>query len=150
MSAPGPTLNGHRPTAALTLPSGGQRRRLPLAGQRRPVAVARAFVQTALDDWSWPDQGDIVLLVAELVANTLLHADGPLELVLDATGQRLRIEVSDGSPVLPVAREPHLPARPGGHGLHIIACTSDRWGAALQSWGKTVWAEIDAPAPPRP
>ncbi|MER5863340.1 ATP-binding protein [Kitasatospora sp. NPDC002040] len=150
MSTPGPTLNGHGPTAALTLPPSGQRRRLPLAGQRRPVAAARAFVRTALDDWSWPDQGDIVLLVAELVANSLLHADGPLELALDANGQRLRIEVSDGSPVLPAAREPHLPARPGGHGLHIVAGTSDRWGAAPQPWGKTVWAEIDAPVPQLP
>ncbi|MFD8694844.1 ATP-binding protein [Kitasatospora purpeofusca] len=126
------------------LPAGGhQRRRTPLAGQHKPVARAREFTLAALTDWAWPEAGDVVLLVAELTANAVLHTDGPLELVLDLSPARLRIEVSDTSPVLPAPRRPHLPGLPGGHGLYIVQQASDRWGAVPHERGKTVWAEID-------
>ncbi|GAA4883283.1 ATP-binding protein [Kitasatospora terrestris] len=132
---------------APTLPAAGQRRRLPFAGQQQVVTRARAFTLSALTDWSWPGSEDVVLLVAELVANAVLHAGGPIELVLDAHPTRLRIEVSDNSPVLPAPRRPHRPEMPGGHGLYIVQQASDRWGAAPQAWGKTVWAEIDTRSP---
>nr|BEK63099.1 ATP-binding protein [Kitasatospora purpeofusca] len=127
------------------LPAGGrQRRRMPLAGQHKPVARAREFTLAALTDWAWPEAGDVVLLVAELAANAVLHTDGPLELVLDLSPARLRIEVSDTSPLLPAPRRPHRPGLPGGHGLYIVQQASDRWGSVPHERGKTVWAEIDA------
>ncbi|WP_052709736.1 MULTISPECIES: ATP-binding protein [unclassified Streptomyces] len=127
------------------LPAGGhQRRRTTFAGQHKPVARAREFTLAALTDWAWPEAGDVVLLVAELTANAVLHTDGPLELVLDLSPARLRIEVSDTSPVLPAPRRPHHPGLPGGHGLYIVQQASDRWGAVPHERGKTVWAEIDA------
>ncbi|MFF1792897.1 ATP-binding protein [Kitasatospora sp. NPDC058263] len=84
------TLDDNRSGA--TLPEAGQRRRLRLAGLPKPVARSRAFTQQALADWAWlaPESGadpdvadDVVLLVAELVANAMMHGGGPLELVLD-------------------------------------------------------------------
>ncbi|MFJ1754768.1 ATP-binding protein [Kitasatospora sp. NPDC088134] len=144
------TLDGDRPNTGPTLPPGGQRRRLRLASVPRPVARARAFTAEALADWSWatppdPDLAeDVVLLVAELVGNAMLHAGGPIELVLDATPARLRIEVSDASSVLPTLRTPHRPGLPGGHGLYIVQRTADRWGADPHAQGKSIWAEIDA------
>ncbi|MFD7629520.1 ATP-binding protein [Streptomyces sp. NPDC059851] len=135
-----------------TLPPDGQRRRMLLAGLPKPVARARAFTAQALHDWSWSADSDgvdravtedIVLVVAELVANAMLHAGGPLELVLDASPPRLRIEVSDGDASLPAPRRPHQPAQPGGHGLFIVQRTSDRWGAERHGQGKTIWAEFD-------
>ncbi|MFI5531818.1 ATP-binding protein [Kitasatospora sp. NPDC051853] len=143
-------MNTSRETLKTTVPGGGQRRRLALAGRAKPVASARGFTLTALDDWSWPGADDVVLLVAELVANAMLHTDGPLDLVLDATDARLRIEVNDPSPALPVPRQPHLPHLPGGHGLYIVRRTSDRWGSTPHPQGKTVWAEIDADRPAAP
>ncbi|ARF82292.1 ATP-binding protein [Kitasatospora aureofaciens] len=148
------TLDGDRPGIGPTLPPGGQRRRLHLAGLPKPVARARAYTAQAVADWSWPtgDSGgedDIVLLVAELVANAMLHAGGPVDLVLDASETRLRIEVSDRSTVLPEPRRPHRPGLPGGHGLFIVQKAADRWGALPHADGKTVWAEID-PRPPHP
>jgi hypothetical protein len=133
--------------AGPALPVGGQRRRLTLAGLPKPVARARTFTAGALDDWyACTGEGvaaDVVLLVAELVANAMLHGDGPLELVLDATRARLRIEVSDRSPAMPAPRLPHQPALPGGHGLVIVQRIADRWDAEPHSQGKTIWAEFD-------
>ncbi|BAJ33209.1 MULTISPECIES: ATP-binding protein [Kitasatospora] len=139
------TLDDSLRGTVLTLPPGGQRRRLALDGRPRPVARAREFTRGALDDWSWPGADDVVLLVAELVANAVLHAGGLQDLVLHATGTRLRVEVSDASRTAPVPREPHQPSTPGGHGLHIVRTLSDRWGSTLHPAGKIVWAEIDAP-----
>ncbi|MBD0671822.1 ATP-binding protein [Streptomyces sp. CBMA156] len=143
------TLDGDAHPAGPPLPPGGQRRRLTLAGFPKPVARARGFTAEAVGDWYLPDVhegvgADVVLLVAELVANAMLHGDGPLELVLDATGERLRVEVSDRSPAMPALRHPHDPALPGGHGLFIVQRTADRWGAEPHGQGKTIWAEFDA------
>ncbi|MFD0273492.1 ATP-binding protein [Kitasatospora sp. NPDC127111] len=147
------TLGGDRPGTRAALPPGGQRRRLRLAGLPGPVARARAFTAEALGDWSWDASApgvdpevadDVALLVAELVANAMLHGGGPLELVLEVSESRLRIEVSDPSPTLPVPRHPHDPGLPGGHGLFIVRGTADRWGAEPHALGKTIWAEVDA------
>ncbi|MFJ3791651.1 ATP-binding protein [Kitasatospora sp. NPDC090091] len=147
------TLDDDRPGTGPTLPPGGQRRRLHLAGLPKPVARARAYTVQAVADWSWPVSAagadDIVLLVAELVANAMLHAGGPVDLVLDASQARLRIEVSDRSTALPEPRRPHRPGLPGGHGLFIVQRAATRWGALSDGDGKTVWAEIDT-LPARP
>ncbi|MFJ8044107.1 ATP-binding protein [Kitasatospora sp. NPDC096147] len=142
-----PPTGGPPPRPPATgLPEGGQRRRLVLAGAAKPVARARAFTADALRDW-YPGAGedtasDVVLLVAELVANAMRHAGGPLSLLLHATADRLRIEVDDPSPTLPTPRRPHRPSLPTGHGLFIVQRTSDAWGAEPNSRGKTVWAEF--------
>ncbi|MEU3574779.1 ATP-binding protein [Kitasatospora sp. NPDC036755] len=140
------TLDGDPQPTGPTLPAGGQRRRLSLAGIPKPVSRARAFAAGALDDWGTnPPRlaADVALVVAELVANAMLHGDGPLELVLDLTPTRLRVEVSDRSPVLPAPRRPHTPALPGGHGLFVVERIADGWGAAPHALGKSVWAELD-------
>ncbi|MFB7477112.1 ATP-binding protein [Kitasatospora sp. NPDC056184] len=143
------TLDGEPHRAGPAAPPGGQRRRLTLAGLPKPVAHARTLTAQALADWYPSGLGDgvaedVVLLAAELVANAMLHGDGPLEMVLDVTAARLRVEVSDRSPVMPIPRRPHDPALPGGHGLFIVERTADRWGAEPHSQGKTIWAEVDA------
>ncbi|MFB6890645.1 ATP-binding protein [Kitasatospora sp. NPDC056327] len=146
------TLDGDPLQVGPAAPPGGQRRRLTLAGLPKPVSRARAFTAAALGDW-YPSLGgpgagdgtaeDVILLAAELVANAMLHGDGPLEIVLEVTEARLRVEVSDRSEVMPAPRQPHNPALPGGHGLFIVERTADRWGAEPHSQGKTIWAEVD-------
>jgi anti-sigma regulatory factor (Ser/Thr protein kinase) len=129
-----------------------ERRRFEPGGLPRPAARAKEFTRRALADWSCSAGApgvdgdvaeDVVLVVAELVANALVHAGGPLSVVLDASTTRLRIEVGDGTPQLPAPRRPHDPSLPGGHGLLIVERATDRWGVVRQGAGKTVWAEID-------
>ncbi|WP_344468640.1 ATP-binding protein [Kitasatospora kazusensis] len=130
-----------------------------MAGLPGPVSRGRNFTRQALLDWRWPADRtpsaeesveDVLLLVSELLANAALHAGGPQELILHATPTVLRIEVLDASPLVPQPRSPHLPALPGGHGLHIVKRLSDRWGVATREDGKTVWAEVDPGSTPPP
>ncbi|MEU6705018.1 ATP-binding protein [Streptomyces wuyuanensis] len=87
---------------------------------------------------------DVLMVVSELVTNACLHAGGPLELVLNCTSERLRIEVSDASPVPPRPRPHADPAVPGGHGLVVLGRLSRAWGSVPRDSGKTVWAEVAA------
>jgi anti-sigma regulatory factor (Ser/Thr protein kinase) len=88
---------------------------------------------------------DARLLVTELVANAVRHvdADGEIELCIDSTDERLRVEVTD-----PGSGFDHVPARPdpgrgSGWGLHFVNRLSDRWAAEVD--GRTrVWFELNA------
>ncbi|BFV56495.1 ATP-binding protein [Kitasatospora sp. CMC57] len=139
--------------AVPNLPAGGQRRRLVLAGTRGQVAAGRDFGRRALADWYAATTGDprtestaddVLLLISELLANALMHAGGPLDLVLHGTATTLRVEVTDADRTVPRPKEPYRAGAPGGHGLHIVGRLSDRWGVEVSEHGKTVWLEIGA------
>ncbi|MFD7446999.1 ATP-binding protein [Streptomyces sp. NPDC059909] len=93
---------------------------------------------------------DVLMVVSELVTNACLHTDGPQELVLHVTPERVRIEVSDASPVPPRPRPHADPAIPGGHGLIVLGRLARAWGSVSRGTGKTVWAEVAAPRRSRP
>lgn len=135
------------------LQSRGQTRRLTLCGAEDIVGRCRDFSREALTDWQWIPAGDedeqavvddVLLLVSEVVTNACLHAGGPREFVLHCTADRLRIEVTDGSPVHPRPRPPGV-AAPGGHGLVVLRRLARSWGSLPRGSGKTVWAEVAAP-----
>ncbi|MFI9209799.1 ATP-binding protein [Streptomyces sp. NPDC053253] len=130
---------------------------VPGAGDENVVARCRDFTRRALAEWEWPPPGagddgldpdaeDVLLLVSELVANARLHGEGLRSLVLRRTGDGLRIEVTDRSPVLPALRRPSDPTRPGGLGLLIVDRLARRWGAEPLDGGKRVWLEVSAPS----
>lgn len=135
----------------------GQTRRLALYGTKGVVSRCRDFSRQALVDWNWlpavdaVDEerqaviDDVLLLVSEVVTNACLHAGGPTELVLNCTDERLRIEVSDGSPVHPHPRPTGDVTLPGGHGLLVLERLALHWGSTPQGQGKTVWLEVASP-----
>ena len=85
--------------------------------------------------------GDILVCVSEAVTNAVLHARTPLRFVVSEVGRRLRIEVTDEDPTLPVVRDPD-PGTPTGRGLLLIDRLSTSWGVESRADGKTLWFEM--------
>lgn len=81
------------------------------------------------------------LLVSELVTNAVVHAR--TDVTLRATIRRgvLRIEVADGSPVVPTPRRPSGLAGTG-RGLQLVDRLANRWGVQKSRGGKTIWFEL--------
>ncbi|MFJ2831637.1 ATP-binding protein [Streptomyces sp. NPDC087263] len=138
-------------------PSGRQARRLSFDGQSGVVPLARDFARQALHAWGWlPAESadrraaaeDVLLVVSELVTNACLHAEGPEELRIACDRKVFRVEVSDRGAGQPAPRTPHRAGRPGGHGMFIVQRLCLDWGVVRTPGvvGKTVWAELGAPA----
>ncbi|MFC3572752.1 ATP-binding protein [Streptomyces yaanensis] len=137
--------------------SGRQVRRLSFEGESGVVPLARDFTRQALYAWGWLPAAtadrraaaeDVLLVVSELVTNACLHAEGPDELWIACDTKVLRIEVSDKGGGQPAPRTPHRAGRPGGHGMFIVQRLCLDWGVVRTPGvaGKTVWAELGAPA----
>ncbi|MFF4601704.1 ATP-binding protein [Streptomyces sp. NPDC001339] len=107
------------------------------------VRTARTAVRRVLDDWGLNGAADVaVLLVSELVTNSLRYASGPIgvRMVLLGSGGLL-VEVSDPLPDPPQERTA-APDDEGGRGLQLVAGVSRRWGTRYGKTGKTVWFEL--------
>ncbi len=108
------------------------------------VREARARVRETLAGWGLHVLMDVtVLLVSELVTNSLRHAHGPIGVRM-VRGQSLLVEVSDPLPDPPRARTA-ADDDEGGRGMHLVARASRRWGTRLGPLGKTVWFELTLP-----
>jgi serine/threonine-protein kinase RsbW len=137
--------------------SGATRRFLTRAGARTlrrefastPAAVASA--RHALDG-VYGEPGDpvhrtTVLLVSELVANSVKHSqatNGAIELVACITPDVVRVEVSDegeGFDPPPLADDD----AESGRGLQLVQALADRWGRPTGP-RTSVWFEIDRAA----
>ncbi|MFE5137554.1 ATP-binding protein [Streptomyces fagopyri] len=156
-----PTADGVSVTVSAgdagVLSAGRSARRLSFAGESGVVPLARDFARQALHAWGWlPAAGadrraaaeDVLLVVSELVTNACLHAEGPEELRISCDNKVLRVEVSDRGAGQPAPRTPHRAGRPGGHGMFIVQRLCLDWGVVRAPGvaGKTVWAELGAPA----
>lgn len=106
---------------------------------------ARRFIRR------WVVTGDLrdalELLVSELVTNAVSYADGEVELTVSSLGDRLRVEVSDTSSVVPRIPERHLER---GRGLRLVDELADCWGVDGRIDGKSVWFEIRVGSDPGP
>lgn len=106
------------------------------------VAEARAFVVDTLTEWRADRYLEVAtLLTSELVTNAVLHSGSPqLVVCVRLADNRLRVEVSDNSPHMPVPSTAPLLAR--GRGLTLVEALSSRWGADHVDNGKCVWFEV--------
>ena len=87
------------------------------------------------------DRTDLMLLVSELVTNACVHGTEPIRVHLDVDQGRVRVEVEDGSPVMPGVQRPDERSTVG-RGLLIVESLSRAWGAEPFRAGKVVWAEV--------
>src|SRR5581483_3459608 len=115
--------------------------RLFLPPEPGSAGAARRFVAAALRAGDGVEEL-AVLLVSELASNAVLHAGTEFEVVVDRDGNRLRIEVSDANPTMPMLKS-YVTESVTGRGLHMVAASADRWGFEARGTGKVVWFEID-------
>ncbi|MFD6322753.1 ATP-binding protein [Streptomyces sp. NPDC058442] len=123
----------------------------------RGARLARRLTAVRLDVWGIPydteAHEEIVLIVAELTANAVVHGHVPgrdfhLRVHASADGRTVRVEVSD-------ARAERVPRNPavdpeaagveeaGGRGLLLVSrlAASWDWHPRAGAPGKTVWAQ---------
>ena len=88
---------------------------------------------------------DAQLLVVELVANSVRHADASGDAVVsvraEIRGDALRLEVEDRGSGGSIARRAPDLQHGGGFGLNVVEAISRRWGVDRDP-GTRVWAEI--------
>jgi anti-sigma regulatory factor (Ser/Thr protein kinase) len=116
---------------------------LPSAPQS--VSLAREHAVRTCTSLGWGHSSETVaLLVSEVVTNAILHASGAaFVLRVLEHGLRLRVEVLDDSPQLPVPRGGvHLAEN--GRGLALVELLAIAWGVADREGGKTFWFELGA------
>lgn len=84
-----------------------------------------------------------ILLVSELATNAIRHGSPPVRLAVRLDGSRLRVEVTDCSPTLPLVGRSDSELA-SGRGLQIVQELAARWGsqATRSRLGKTVWFEL--------
>lgn len=108
-------------------------------------SVARRHLGRVGQDWFDDVLETAKLATTELVANAVLHGDGPLTLVVDVRPEIVRVEVHDhGARHLPGSAVVPQPDAERGRGLLIVEAVADRWGVAKDELppGKAVWFEL--------
>ena len=111
------------------------------------VADARRFVKEQLRAWDIDEPlDDALLVVSELAANALTHAESSYRIRLSATAHALRIEVDDAGAGTPEP-QPLTDTEEHGRGLHLVDALAASWGMEVaETGGKRVWAELALPA----
>ena len=109
--------------------------------ERGAAADARAFAVSALPSSS-NIGARVALLVSELAANAILHARSQFSVRMLVDPSRVRVEVTDHGPGVPVRRDYEKDAITG-RGLIIVDGMSDRWGSDQIDGTTIVWCEVD-------
>lgn len=104
---------------------------------------ARRFVAEVVADAELGPAFAVSMLVSELVANVVLHAATPAEVVVRAGDGRVRVEVGDTNAMMPVQKHYSSMSRTG-RGLLLVERMASDWGAdRTDNGGKVVWFELD-------
>jgi anti-sigma regulatory factor (Ser/Thr protein kinase) len=119
--------------------------RTTLTPEAESAAVARAFVTETLLLWGAERMLEsATLLTSELVTNAVLYAGSDIQLIVRQSGRRIRVEVRDGNPQVPVRRFP-TEESVSGRGLALVEALAAAWGVdRVPHDGKTVWFEVAA------
>ena len=118
------------------------RAEVELPVSREAPALAREFLRgsTCVEHHS-EVVDDAVLLVSELVTNSVLHGGPPVVVAVDCDEATLQVRVRDGSPTLPAPRDA-ASGDENGRGLALVAEMSADWGVDTEEDGKHVWFVI--------
>jgi anti-sigma regulatory factor (Ser/Thr protein kinase) len=107
------------------------------------VGRARRFVRDQLDAIGVADPGaGAELVVSELVTNAVIHAGTNVTVRVVRAGAGARVEVTDGSSVMPGLRVVDSRSS-SGRGLTLVEHFARQWGAEPTASGKVVWFVVD-------
>lgn len=88
---------------------------------------------------------DALLLISELVTNSIQHGGPPILLAIDCDGGGLTVRVRDGSPHLPRLAE-RGPDAESGRGMTLVDVLSSTWGTEPveddYGPGKEIWFRL--------
>lgn len=127
-ATPGATMCQDTPRAEL---------RLPLTHEA--PSIARDFLRTT--SCTTHHSGvleDAVLLVSELVTNSVRHGGPPVVVAVDCDGDGLQVRVRDGGSTMPEPRDA-TQSDETGRGLALVRTISADWGVDPEPDGKHVW-----------
>jgi len=122
--------------------------RFELLADARAASMARRLIADLLTAWGHQQQTEVArLLVSEVVTNAAQHTPTgrPLDILVTAEADRLRVTVGDDSPLWPVLR-PTRPDDESGRGMHLVEALASQWGVLgagqPHADGKKVWFEL--------
>ena len=120
---------------------------LTLGRHPSEVERGRKHVADACRDYDGDLACTAMLLASELITNALEHGSGAITLLVTLTPDRVRVDVTDGSPLQPAPRVVG-PEDEGGRGLAIVEHLASSWGMELlaDGRGKSVWFTLDVAA----
>jgi len=123
--------------------------RVRMAADRTAPGEARGHVRAAIGAWQIPVDLDIaVLLTSELVTNAIAATPGrDITLSVRCNRNRLRVEVHDTAPSMPVPADAPADAE-AGRGLMLVSTLSTEWGFYRTPAGKTVYFTLAFPPGP--
>ena len=114
-----------------------------LAGGPEAAAGARAALARLRSDLDPPLIENMRLLVTELIANSVKHADAEHIALKVVVGSRaVLVEVADEGPGFEPAARLDDQDQSSGWGLFLVDRLADRWGVAREHRGTRVWFEL--------
>jgi anti-sigma regulatory factor (Ser/Thr protein kinase) len=92
-------------------------------------------------------RNDFLLLVSELVTNSVRHA-GPIpvdsiDLIVHIDETRARVEVHDPGPAFELALRQPQPTDRSGWGFFLVDKVAQRWGVEQRATANVAWFEMD-------
>ena len=127
---------------------------LTLAADDRSAGLARSYARAAVAEWHLGEdiEGDVLLVVSELVTNARRHGpeqvtDFEIRLRIDHVPGVLAIGVEDPHPGEPVVLQPSL-HKTSGRGMALVTAHCDEWMVLPTADGKQICAFWNLPRPP--
>lgn len=119
--------------------------RVDLPADSEAPGRARRATREALDGWQLSALVDsVVLVVSELVTNSVRYGRPPLHMVLTRRSQSVRVDVHDAVPAAPpLGDDPTSVDAESGRGLLIVTAVADSVGVErVPGDGKHVFASF--------
>ncbi|MFF5207473.1 ATP-binding protein [Streptosporangium sp. NPDC000396] len=118
-----------------------------LRGIPESVSAARRRIRELLGE-GHPASDDVILLVSEVVTNSVVHSGsgggGRVAMTVAVSSRTVLVEVSDAGSGLSVPHVRNDPDAENGRGMFLVDLLASRWGVRDDDPGgfRTLWFEV--------